>query len=281
MITQTRRISIIVIASIWCLTIISGSFLSVNAQQPDSNHLPILLIHGYGENSNIWNSWIDWLRGDHFDNTTSKVYSITFPNHDQCGSAEQHADKLRDIVNSILSATHSDKVNIVAHSKGGLDARQYIVDNNIDKVANLIMIGTPNGGTTAAIPAAFGWDVLCPSGSEGLKDLLPSSDATRAVDRLSSTHYYTIAGTYSVAPNCYYPLFYWFSGNCLLGATNDLLVTVSSVQCSPDHCYNSLEVFPYDHLGLLTHKDVYEKVLPILSCGRVICGLPGGTSSFS
>jgi hypothetical protein len=178
---------------------------------------------------------------------------------------------------AILSAIHSDKVNIVAHSKGGLDARWYIADNNIDKVANLIMIGTPNDGTTAAVPAAFGWDVLCPSGSEGLKDLLPSSDATRAVDRLQSTHYYTIAGYYSLAPNCYYPPFYWFSGNCFLGATNDELVTVGSVQCSPDHCYNSLEVFPYDHLGLLTHKDVYEKVLPILSCGRVMCGHTGGT----
>jgi triacylglycerol esterase/lipase EstA (alpha/beta hydrolase family) len=111
------------------------------------------LIHGYGENSNIWDSWIDWLSGDHFDNTTSKVYLITFPNDDECGSAKQHASDLRDIVNSILSATHSDKVNIVAHSKGGLDARWYIADN--DKVANLIMIGTPNRGSTTAIPAAL------------------------------------------------------------------------------------------------------------------------------
>ena len=95
------------------------------------------------------------MSGDHFDNTTSKVYLITFPNDHECGSAKQHASDLRDIVNSILNATHSDKVNIVAHSKGGLDG--YIADN--DKVANLIMIGTPNRGSTTAIPAAFGWDV--------------------------------------------------------------------------------------------------------------------------
>lgn len=61
------------------------------------------------------------MSGDHFDNTTSKVYLITFPNDHECGSAKQHASDLRDIVNSILNATHSDKVNIVAHSKGGLD----------------------------------------------------------------------------------------------------------------------------------------------------------------
>lgn len=272
------RVPAIILASVWCLTVISGSstFLQANAQQPVSNRLPILLIHGYGENSKIWDSWIDWLRGDHFDNTTSKVYLITFPNDDECGSAEQHAVDLKDIVNSILSTTHSDRVNMVAHSKGGLDARWYIADkaaNPIDKVANLIMIGTPNSGTRAIIPAAFGWNVLCPSGSKGLKDLLPGSDATRTVDRPKSTHYYTIAGyysPYSPFPNCFYPI--PFSGNCLLGSNNDLLVTVSSVQCSPDHCYNSLEDFPYNHLELLKHKDVYEKVLPILSCGRVACG---------
>jgi hypothetical protein len=136
-------------------------------------------------------------------------------------------------------------------------------------------------GTTASIPAAFGWDLLCHPGSEGLKDLLPGSDASQSVDRPQSTNYYTIAGYYSLFPNCVLGFSLPFSGNCLLGTNNDLLVTVFSAQCSPDHCYNSLEEFPYDHMHLLTHKDVFEKVLPILSCGRVVCGPTGGTSSFS
>jgi triacylglycerol lipase len=122
MIAQARIICAIALASIWCVTIISSSFLSVNAQQPDSNRLPILLIHGYGEDSSIWNSWGGWLGGDHF----SKVYPITFQFNDRCGSAEQHATELNSIVDRILSTTGYEKVNIVAHSKGGLDARWYI-----------------------------------------------------------------------------------------------------------------------------------------------------------
>jgi hypothetical protein len=39
MIAQTERISVIILTSVWCLTIISGSFLSANAQQPASNRL--------------------------------------------------------------------------------------------------------------------------------------------------------------------------------------------------------------------------------------------------
>ena len=171
MITHTGRIGRIALASIWCLTITSGSFLSVNAQ-PNPNRLPIILIHGYGENSSVWNSWREWLGANNF----SRVYPITFSN-DKCGSVEEHATELNNTVNRILQNTGSQKVNIVAHSKGGLDARWYIASGGADKVANLIMIGTPNSG----LPAAWLDITGCPFGSD--RDLLPGSAATEVVDR--------------------------------------------------------------------------------------------------
>ena len=162
MIKHTGRISIIVLASIWCLTIASCSFLSVNAQQPSSNRLPILLIHGYNEYPSIWDTWKTWLQADGFSN----VYAISFQD-DKCGSVADHTMELTGIVNGILQNTGSQKVNIVAHSKGGLDARWYIAHSGItDKIANLIMIGTPNSGSTAEFfenPILTG----CPSGSGG------------------------------------------------------------------------------------------------------------------
>ena len=88
MITHIGRICIIALASIWCLTITSGSFLSVNAQ-PNSNRLPILLIHGYGEDSSIWNSWRNWLEANSF----LRVCPITFSD-DKYGSVEEHATEL-------------------------------------------------------------------------------------------------------------------------------------------------------------------------------------------
>ncbi len=88
---------------------------------------------------------------------------------------------------SVVSYKHATIVDIVAHSKGGLDARWYIANNNIE-VSNLIMIGTPNAGSPAAV-----WDLSgCPFGSDS--DLFPRSPATRVVDRPQSTNYYTIAG---------------------------------------------------------------------------------------
>ena len=44
-IAHTKRICVIALASIVFLAIIGGPFLSVNAQRPDSNRLPVLLIH--------------------------------------------------------------------------------------------------------------------------------------------------------------------------------------------------------------------------------------------
>jgi pimeloyl-ACP methyl ester carboxylesterase len=255
MIAQIGRICIIALASIWCLTIASGSFLSVNAQQPDSRRLPILLIHGYNEYPSIWDSWRGWLRADNFSN----VYSITFQD-DKCGSVEAHAAELNNTVNGILRNTGGEKVNIVAHSKGGLDARWYLAHSGIDKVANLIMIGTPNSGSPAAV-----WDISgCPFGSDS--DLFAGSAATQVVDRPQSTHYYTIAGNWMPDNVCWIGLFeYPNGGNCFIPGPDDLLVPLVSAESSPHYHYTLLGVYPYSHVELLQHKDVYERAFPILN----------------
>ena len=61
------------------------------------------------------------------------------------------ARQLRDQMNDILAETGAEKVHIIAHSMGGLDARHMIVDLDMaDKVATLTTIGTPHLGTTLA-----------------------------------------------------------------------------------------------------------------------------------
>lgn len=206
--------------------------------------LPLVLIHGYSDDSSIWDSWLTWLTDDNITN----VYPITFSNDDECGSVADHASELDNIVDKILNDTDSEKVNIVAHSKGGLDARWYI--SNSDKVANLVMIGTPNEGTAAAYmdvtTCAF-------EGSAGLEDMQPESIATQSVNQ-NGTNYYTVAGNYA-AP-CYIVIMRY---TCYV-IPNDGFVTVDSAKSH----YVSLGVLHYNHSSLLIHKDIYEKVLPII-----------------
>jgi triacylglycerol esterase/lipase EstA (alpha/beta hydrolase family) len=65
---------------------------------------------------------------------------------DECGSAVAHARELWQIVQQVKRLTGQNQVNIVAHSKGGLDSRVYLANSGRADVANLIMIGTPDAG---------------------------------------------------------------------------------------------------------------------------------------
>ncbi len=57
-----------------------------------------------------------------------------------------YARRLKEIVDIVKYRTGKSKVNIIAHSMGGLVARKYLQIYGEDSVYKLIMIGTPNFG---------------------------------------------------------------------------------------------------------------------------------------
>lgn len=59
---------------------------------------------------------------------------------------ENYALRLKEMVDTVKYRTGQDKVNIVAHSMGGLVVRQYIALFGEDAVDKFIMVGTPNKG---------------------------------------------------------------------------------------------------------------------------------------
>jgi triacylglycerol lipase len=78
-------------------------------------------------------------------------FQVFHPNENFAGGVDLRADQLRSRVNEALASTGAPKVNIIAHSMGGLDARHMIVDKGMaDKVATLVTIGTPHLGTVLA-----------------------------------------------------------------------------------------------------------------------------------
>jgi pimeloyl-ACP methyl ester carboxylesterase len=157
------------------------------------------------------------------DNSHS-VYPITFKqSDDKCGSAADHAKELSNIIGQIKKETGQNKVNIIGHSKGGLDARVYLA-NNTNDVANLIMIGTPNAGSPLA--------ELSNMGAPAVYDLRPGAAATE-VKMNPNTKYYTIAGDWNPeSENCQLTLFLSCeqSGFSSLPIPNDGMVSVSSVE---------------------------------------------------
>ena len=190
---------------------------------------PVLLVHGLGEDASMWKKWEEMLTKDGI-----QYHTITFQeSDDKCGTALAHAVELGKRVDEILRSNPSGQVNIVGHSKGGIDARVYLA-NGTQSVANLIMIGTPNNGT----PMAERTSICAPA----VWDILPEANATK-VGMNPNTRYYTIAGDWAKE----------VGGNPTIPGPDDGLVPVSSAESEGN--FQSLGRTEHAHLELLGEEE--------------------------
>jgi uncharacterized alpha/beta hydrolase family protein len=202
----------------------------IQQQQIEEKPLPVLLVHGYAEDAAIWKKWEDMLRKDDI-----QFFTVTFKDSDdKCGSAKQHAVELEKRVQDVKGQSGSKKINIVGHSKGGLDARVFLDITDTKDIANLIMIGTPNAGSLVAET-----NNAC---SPAIYDLRPGANATQAVIN-PNTKYYTIAGDWM-------PL---TQGNLMIPGNDDGLVPVESVESQ--QYFQSLGRTEHGHAELLSEKE--------------------------
>ena len=106
---------------------------------------PILLVHGVGVRDGgrhlIWGRIPDAL-----EKRGAKVY---FGEHDAWGTPENNAVQLLERLPAVLADSGATKVNIIAHSKGGVDARHLIAFFSPDElpIASLTTIATPHLGS--------------------------------------------------------------------------------------------------------------------------------------
>ena len=80
---------------------------------------------------------------------------LSYGGQEAWGLIENNASLVKEKLEQLLADTGAEKVNIIAHSKGGLDSRYLISALNMaDKVASLTTISTPHWGSPLM-------DVLC------------------------------------------------------------------------------------------------------------------------
>ncbi|MDR1105233.1 MAG: hypothetical protein LBL44_02650 [Treponema sp.] len=85
---------------------------------------------------------------------------VFYGNQEAVGTIAANAEDIRKTILSVLKETGAEKVNIIAHSKGGLDARCAISTLGMaEKVASLTTICTPHRGCRFVDKAASlpGW----------------------------------------------------------------------------------------------------------------------------
>ena len=104
---------------------------------------PILLVHGIFfrdfEKLNYWGRIPEEL-----EKNGATIYYV---NHSSSLAIKDSAAELANRIKQIIKETGCKKLNVIAHSKGGLDTRFAIANLGMDKyIATLTMINTPNHG---------------------------------------------------------------------------------------------------------------------------------------
>lgn len=105
---------------------------------------PILLIHGMGFRDNKKINY--WGRiPDELERLGCKIF---YGYQDSAADIETNGQTIVDKIDKIIEKTGSEKVNIIAHSKGGLDSRYAISTLHAgNKVASLTTISSPHNGS--------------------------------------------------------------------------------------------------------------------------------------
>ncbi|HNX63899.1 MAG TPA: triacylglycerol lipase [Oscillospiraceae bacterium] len=105
---------------------------------------PMVFIHGTGFRDRKWlNYW-----GRIPKTLAQNGCEIYYGNQDSWATVENNALALKERIQEILAETGAEKVNIVAHSKGGMEARYIISSLDMsDYIASLTTISTPHHGS--------------------------------------------------------------------------------------------------------------------------------------
>ena len=108
---------------------------------------PILLVHGLGIKDTFFLKSFGLID----KRLRAQGYTVYKSKIDAFGSVQSNAAQLKDEIFSILHETGAEKINIIAHSKGGLDAKCMIEQYGISPhIASLTTLCTPHGGSPIA-----------------------------------------------------------------------------------------------------------------------------------
>jgi triacylglycerol esterase/lipase EstA (alpha/beta hydrolase family) len=187
----------------------------------EATRYPILLVHG-------WTGFDEIGPLEYFyhvpDELVGHGYLVAVATLDPYNSIEVRAGQLAPQVDELLTEARATKVNIIAHSQGGLDSRHLITTLGYgDRVASLTTIATPHQGTPIC-DVALG--ILPGPGEEVLAGLLnligagvmgsDESDARASFASLSEDYVQNVFNPATPDdPRVHY--ISWMGRTCLLG----------------------------------------------------------------
>lgn len=137
---------------------------------------PVVLVHGWNSDASGWSGYADLLQQAEKDWEVHAVGDGRFDGRMQTGSIANpfdrglglvpNAGELSTYVEDLRGELDAQRVDLVAHSMGGLISRYYVaalmeIPNGIPAATRLVMLGTPNLGSPCAsiIPHRSAFDL--------------------------------------------------------------------------------------------------------------------------
>ncbi len=136
---------------------------------------------GYVENETLFTFPYDWRYG------VSGKYA----------DGKTNSDLLKEKIQAIMAQTGASKVNVVAHSMGGLIVKKYVTDNQTNShIDKAVFVGVPNTGSVEAVKTLLqgdNFDIPWLNDAEVKKI---SANMPSSYDLLPSQKYYDIKGSF-------------------------------------------------------------------------------------
>ena len=147
--------------------------------RPPADRDIVVLLHGLGRSNSAM-----WLLASRLEDAGFHVERVGYSSLDQ--TPVQILAAVSGQID-VCCAKHERTVHFVGHSLGGLLIRAYLQDHGVDKLGRVVLMGTPNQGTTVVDHFRDRWwmQLMRVSSWSAIALIFPNSSGS--IDRLGTT----------------------------------------------------------------------------------------------
>lgn len=228
---KARGLMSITVAIVFLLSIFSTAEAAKRVPVASEKD-PVVFVHGFTGSASSFENMKQWLVSQGWP--SNYLYAIQYSN--TTGSSIDNAYELQSFIKNVLRQTKASKVDIVAHSMGGLSTRYYVKYlEGAQKVDDVVTLGSPHHGTSSSYFGLWtqGAREMVP-GSAFLNDLNSEDETPNGSDSSSTIQYTSIYSNSDTVINPY-------TSSIINGAEN-------------------IEISGVSHSGLLTDSSVRSLV---------------------
>ena len=228
-----------------------------------SSQNPILFVHGWTGDASGWNTMKLRFYNDGWLGERLRAFTfIDNYNYTSEGNIV-NAMSIKNWVDDFLNDTGADKIDIIAHSMGGLSSRYYIKSlSGIDKVDDFVSIASPHHGVYGGVEVFYSESTLLVSLNEG--DETPGGILSDTIGfRGDPVGARTYNGTH-IPGNIKYTSIY---------STEDGVV--SPVISSELEGADNIQVGGVDHVSLIFDEDIYTIIKNAVYDPKGDANIPG------